>query len=121
MSAARCAAADAAAADAAAADADEEAEYCQDQNYYLSLERRQEHVAQVRELVAALASSWRARGEISKSRAELRGAGFWMVMGSYGHIKSSYTFWGRGHLGPFFQFWQIWPELPRSRGKRYAL
>ena len=45
-----------------------------------------------------------------------RGAGFWVTMGFYGHVKSRYTFWG--HLGPFPQLRQISPELATSSGNR---
>ena len=48
---------------------------------------------------------WRALARFSKFRAKLRGAGFWVTMCFYGHVKSRYTFWG--HLGPFPQLWQI--------------
>ena len=52
-------------------------------------------------------------GEVVKI---LRGAGFWVTMGFYGHVKSRYTFWG--HLGPFPQLRQISPELATSSGNR---
>ena len=49
---------------------------------------------------------WHSSGELrralarsSKFRAKLRGAGFWVTMCFYGHVKSRYTFWG--YLGPF--------------------
>ena len=66
---------------------------------------------------------WHSSGELrralarsSKFRAKLRGAGFWVTMCFYGHVKSRYTFWG--HLGPFPQLRQISPELATSSGNR---
>ena len=41
----------------------------------------------------------RALAKFVRSCAELRRTGFWVAMGSYGHVKSSYTVWG--HLGSF--------------------
>ncbi len=54
--------------------------------------------------------------EILTTSPELAGAGFWVTMGFYGHVKSRYTFWG--HLGPFPQLRQISPELATSSGNR---
>ena len=62
---------------------------------------------------------WHSSGEIFKICAKLRGAGFWVTMCFYGHVKSRYTFWG--HLGPFPQLRQISPELATSSGNRILL
>ena len=67
------------------------------------------------ELRRALASS----GEIFKICAKLRGAGFWVTMCFYGHVKSRYTFWG--HLGPIAELWQILPKLAKARQSEYAI
>ena len=59
---------------------------------------------------------WHSSGELRRSCAELRGAGFWVAMGSYGHVKSSYTFWW--HLGPFPSSGELSPELAGAGGNR---
>ena len=51
----------------------------------------------------------RALAKLVRSCAELRRTGFWVAMGSYGHVKSSYTVWG--HLGPFASSGEASPEL----------
>ena len=61
----------------------------------------------------ALAQLWRAlasSGEIFKICAKLRGAGFWVTMCFYGHVKSRYTFWG--YLGPFASSGESCQSLP---------
>ena len=58
-------------------------------------------------------------GKFVRSCAELRRAGFWVAMGSYGHPKSSYTFWG--HLEPFASSGETCQRLPEVAGGGYAI
>ena len=48
-----------------------------------------------------------------------RGAGFWVTMGFYGHVKSSYTFWG--YLGPFASSGESCQSSPELAGAGYAI
>ena len=48
-----------------------------------------------------------------------RGAGFWVTMGFYGHVKSRYTFWG--YLGPFASSGESCQSSPELAGAGYAI
>ena len=48
-----------------------------------------------------------------------RGAGFWVTMGFYGHVKSSYRFWG--YLGPFPSSGESCQSSPELAGAGYAI
>ena len=69
---------------------------------------------------------WHSSGELrralarsSKFRAKLRGAGFWVTMCFYGHVKSRYTFWG--YLGPFASSGESCQSSPELAGAGYAI